>query len=85
MNNENPELYAVLDRDVTFSAPLQYFMQAKVRISKQGQLTATPAEGNGSGDYANLVDSDAFMELPLEQNNFKKGEAFRIWPFKKIL
>ena len=45
---------------------------------------ATPVEGNGSGDFANLLDTDAFMELPLEQNNFTKGEVFRIWPFKEI-
>ncbi len=77
--------YAVLDRDVTFTAPLQYFMQVELRLNEQGQLTAIPVEGNGSGDFANLVDSDAFMELPLEQTNFKKGEAYRVWPFKNII
>jgi molybdopterin molybdotransferase len=37
--------------------------------------------GNGSGDFANLVQAAAFMELPLERNNFTKGEVFRIWRF----
>lgn len=77
--------YAVLDKDVTFQAPLQYFMQVKITVSEQGQLLAMPMEGNGSGDFANLLDTDAFMELPQEQSNFKKGEVYRIWPFKRIL
>ena len=42
---------------------------------------ATPIEGNGSGDFANLADTDAFMELPLERSEFKRGEVFKIWPF----
>ena len=77
--------HAVLDADVTFAPPLQYFVQVKITISEQGQLLATPIEGNGSGDFANLLDTDAFMELPMEQTNFRKGEVYRIWPFKKII
>ncbi len=77
--------FAILDKDITFNPSLQYFMQVKVAVNKQAQLIATPAEGNGSGDFANLVDSNAFMELPLEQSNFKKGEVYRIWPFKQII
>ncbi len=79
------KVYAVLDTDVTFNAPMQYFMQVKVPLNELGQLTATPIEGNGSGDFANLLDSDAFMELPMEQNEFKKGEVYPVWPFKKII
>ena len=77
--------YAVLNGDVTFAAPLQYFVQVKLRINEQGQILATPMEGHGSGDFANLLDTDAFMELPLEQSNFKKGEVHRIWPFKQLI
>lgn len=79
------EVYAVLDSDVTFNAPMQYFMQVKVGMNEKGQLIATPVEGNGSGDFANLLDSDAFMELPMGKVNFKEGEAYRIWPFKQIV
>jgi molybdopterin molybdotransferase len=46
---------------------------------------ATPVKGHGSGDFANLLDSDAFMELPMEQTTFSKGEIYRIWPFKSII
>jgi molybdopterin molybdotransferase len=78
-------VYAVLDTDVTFMPPLQYFMQVKIKLDERACLLARPVEGNGSGDFANLLDSDAFMELPMEQSSFKKGEIYRIWPFKKIV
>ena len=74
-------MYAVLDRDYVFKPALKYFLQVQLRIDEKGMLLATPVVGNGSGDFANLVGTDAFMELPLEQNNFTKGEVFRIWQF----
>jgi len=76
--------YAILDEDFTFKPALQYFLQVKLSINDKGRLLATPVEGNGSGDFANLLLTDAFMELPLEGMNFKKGEAFPIWAFKQI-
>lgn len=82
---EQRPLYAILDTDYSFQPELQYFLQVKTTCSQDGKLLATPAEGNGSGDFANLLHTDAFMELPAEQTNFKKGEAYRIWPYKNIL
>jgi molybdopterin molybdotransferase len=76
-------IYAVLDEDFVFNPPLQYFLQVKLHIDEKGCLLAKPTAGNGSGDFANLVDTDAFMELPLERNNFTKGEVFRVWKFKE--
>ena len=77
--------YAVLNEDYSFKPELQYFLQVKIKSSDNGQLVATPHEGNGSGDFVNLLETDAFMELPAEETNFKKGEVYRIWPFKKII
>jgi molybdopterin molybdotransferase len=76
------ELYAALSEDFNFSPPLQYFLQVKLTANRHAQLLAEPTEGNGSGDFANLVDTDAFLELPLDKINFRKGEVFRVWPFK---
>src|SRR6185312_11919696 len=76
---------AVLAQDFSFAPSLQYFLQVKLNLDSDGRLWATPFEGNGSGDFANLEEADAFMELPLERNNFTKGEVFSIWPFKEIL
>ncbi len=79
------ETYAILEEDFTFTATLQYFLQVKLLINKKGELSATPVEGNGSGDFANLLQTDAFMELPLEKNKFKKGDVFRVWAFKNLM
>jgi molybdopterin molybdotransferase len=75
------QLYAALAEDFTFTTALQYFLQVKLHVNEKAQILATPVAGNGSGDFANLLDSDAFMELPLKQNNFIKGEVFKIWKF----
>jgi len=74
-----PPVYAVLNSRYYFHAPLKCFLQVKLHYNEYCQLMATPVEGNGSGDFANLADTDAFMELPLEKNEFKKGEVFKIW------
>lgn len=76
-----PPLYAVLNNSLNFNFPLKYFVQVKLHCNERCQLMATPIEGNGSGDFANLADTDAFMELPMEKDEFKKGEVYRVWPF----
>jgi molybdopterin molybdotransferase len=77
-----PKLYAILDQAFSFKPPLQYFLQVSLQMNQMGQMLATPAEGNGSGDFSNLVETDAFLELPMERDNFNKGEVFRVWPFR---
>jgi molybdopterin molybdotransferase len=60
---------------------LQYYLQVTLQSDKDGRLLASPVEGNGSGDFANLAGTEAFLELPLERSEFKKGEVFRLWRF----
>lgn len=76
---------AMLATDITFMPDLRYFLQVHVSIGNDGRLIAKPLTGNGSGDFANLTEANAFMELPEEINEFKQGDVYRIWPFKKIL
>ncbi len=78
---ESRSVYAILDQDFNFKPALKYFLQVKLYFSEQGQILAKPIEGNGSGDFTNLADTDAFIELPMEKDEFKKGEVFRIWNF----
>ncbi|WP_027375314.1 MULTISPECIES: molybdopterin molybdotransferase MoeA [Chryseobacterium] len=78
---ENPCQWAVLHNDIEFSVPLQYFAQVKLRVNDLGQLTAESVNTNGSGDFSHLADTDAFIELPLEQNIFKKGDVYKIWRY----
>lgn len=70
--------YVALAEDFKFKANLQYFLQVKLTCKTNGQVTAKPIAGRGSGDLANLADVDGFMELPAEKMEFKKGE---IYPF----
>ena len=77
--------YAILDHDVYFHPELKYFLQVSLQVSQEGKLLAKPIEGNGSGDFANLADTNAFMELPLDKSDFKKGEVYRIYPFNGII
>lgn len=77
--------YAILATEVNFKPDLQYFAQVKLACNEKGQLTATPVEGNGSGDFANLLAADAFMELPRGKDKFEAGEAYPVWPFKAFL
>ena len=83
--NQKPAVYAVLGQDFAFKPDLQYFLQVKLRFSDKGQIIAEVIEGNGSGDFANLADTDAFIELPKGREEFKKGEVYRIWPFKQLI
>ena len=66
---------AILSENFYFKPDLTYFLQVKV-AQKEGQLLATPIKGRGSADLANLIDSDAFLELPDDRSNFTKGEVF---------
>ena len=68
---------AILAENVSFKPDLVYFLQVKLS-AKNGNLIATPIQGNGSGDLASLVHADAFIQLPNDKSEFKSGEVFKI-------
>ncbi|MGB5274516.1 MAG: molybdopterin molybdotransferase MoeA [Flavobacteriaceae bacterium] len=68
--------YAILGREVTFSPKLTYFLEAKIESDPKGALYARPIVGNGSGDFANLVNTDGFLVLPDNKTVFRAGEAY---------
>ncbi len=76
--------YAILGTEFSFAPALQYFLQVQLKSDREGRLIAFPAEGNGSGDLANLAVSNAFMELPMEENNFTKGRVYPVWQYGRI-
>ncbi|HWA35106.1 MAG TPA: molybdopterin molybdotransferase MoeA, partial [Cyclobacteriaceae bacterium] len=83
MGCENPAQYAKLGAELEFKQPLTYFLQVRVK-NDQGVLTAFPQEGGGSGDFTNLIKVDGFLELPLDKDHFKKGDAFPFIPFRNF-
>ncbi|TVZ56465.1 molybdopterin molybdochelatase [Lutibacter sp. Hel_I_33_5] len=72
---------AILGEAISFKPNLTYFLQVKLE-SKFGHLVTFPIKGNGSGDLASLVKTDAFIQLPKEQIEFKKGEVFPIIKYR---
>ena len=68
---------AILAENVTFKPNLTYFLQVQLSY-RYGHLIATPIAGNGSGDLASLVNTDAFIQLPAGQTEFEKGAVFPI-------
>lgn len=79
---ENEQLMTELAEDFTFKPELTFFLQVKLSYSVNGKILASPVEGHGSGDLANLVEADAFLELPLERSLFKKGEVFKVFVYR---
>lgn len=78
------ERKAVLSMDFSIKTNLTYFLQVKTYIDHEGRLIATPVIGRGSGDHANLLVCNSFLELPGGINIFKKGEVFNLIPFREI-
>ncbi|AMC11773.1 molybdopterin biosynthesis protein MoeA [Lutibacter profundi] len=74
LNFENQN-EAILNEDFYFKPNLTYFLQVKI-TQINGNIYATPVKGRGSADLVNLVDADAFLELPDNRSNFIKGEVF---------
>lgn len=77
-----PASSAILAKDVSFAAPLTYFVQVSVR-NEAGCVMAYPLPGGGSGDFANLKNVTGFLELPPEKNEFKAGEVFPYISFRE--
>jgi molybdopterin molybdotransferase len=84
MGLDTPPVFVRLGSDVQFNQPLTYFLQVRLK-NEHGILTAYPEEGGGSGDFTNLKKADGFIELPLDGNQFRKGEVFPFIPFRQTL
>lgn len=74
---------AQLDQDISFTPDLTYLAQVKIDII-EGAIVATPIQGHGSGDLANLVDADGFIELPRGKDIFRKGELYTLYPYRTL-
>jgi len=74
--------YAILTEEVFFKPDLTYLLQVKIDYDESGKLLAHPTHGHGSGDLANLVQADGFLELPEGKNVYQKGEAYKLWRYR---
>ena len=65
--------FASLTADVTFKPKLTNFLPVKLLSNAAGQVLAMPVHTNTSGDFASLSGTDGYVELALEQSEFKSG------------
>jgi molybdopterin molybdotransferase len=75
------EEQVILDKSVFFKPNIAYFVPVKTYF-QNGKMMATPFEGSGSADFANLTDCDGFVELPADNQEFKAGEVFGFVRFR---
>ncbi len=67
--------FASLTADVTFTPQLTNFLPVKLISNASGQVLAMPVHTNTSGDFAALSGTDGYVELALEQTEFKSGTS----------
>jgi molybdopterin molybdotransferase len=79
LNQKEEEV--VLDKNVFFKPNITYFVPVKTYF-QNGKIMATPFEGSGSADFANLTDCDGFVELPADGQEFRIGERFEFIRFR---
>lgn len=72
---------AALATAVTFRPPLAWFLPVRLSSGPSAELLATPDPSNTSGDFAGLIGTDGFLELPAEKSEFPAGTIapFRPW------
>jgi molybdopterin molybdotransferase len=72
---------AALAAPVTFRPKLAYFLPVRLAGGPGAARLAVPEPGNTSGDFAGLVGTDGFVELPADPGEFPAGfvASFRAW------
>jgi len=64
---------------VTFKPKLARLLPVTLKSGPRAELQAQPDPDNTSGDFAGLVDTDGFVELPAGQDEFPAGYVARFW------
>lgn len=73
--------FAALASPTSFKAPLAWLLPVVLTVSPEGHRTARPAPFNTSGDFAGLVGTDGFVELPPGPRDFPAGTVARFHPW----
>ena len=76
-----PIRMVALTEPVTFKPQLAYFLPVKLESGPHAELCAKPDASNTSGDFAGLLATDGFLELPAGLAEFPAGTLapFRPW------
>jgi molybdopterin molybdotransferase len=76
-----PRRLASLVRPAVFAPKLTCFLPVVLECGPGPGLLAAPAPGNTSGDFAGLIGTDGFVELPPEPDEFPAGTVAPFWPW----
>ncbi len=74
-----PRRTAALAEPVTFAPKLAYFLPVSLSSGPRAELLAAPVATNTSGDFAGLIGTDGFVELPAERSQFPVGTVVPFW------
>ena len=77
--NPRPRLLAALAEAVTFKLRLACLLPVRISSGPRAELLASPVAVGSSGDFAGLVDTDGFVELPAEADEFPEGTVAPFW------
>ncbi len=69
----------VLTQALAFKPPLAWLLPVAVSSDPAGRRLARPAPFNTSGDFAGLVGTDGFVELPAGPRDFPEGTVARFY------
>jgi molybdopterin molybdotransferase len=74
-------LLAALAQPVSFRPKLAWLLPVRLSSGPRAELLATPGGVGTSGDFAGLVDTDGFVELPAAEDEFPAGyiAPYRGW------
>jgi molybdopterin molybdotransferase len=83
LGNASVTPQAILQNDVTIKSNLTFFLPVIIQL-KDGNLLAHPAPNNGSGDFASLAAMDAWLEIPENSKEIKKGFIGHLIPLNPL-
>lgn len=78
-----PVRQAVLDQEVRYAPPLTWFLPVVRGDETDGVVRVSPNPFNTSGDFASLIGTDGFLELPADQTVFPAGTVARFWEWER--
>jgi molybdopterin molybdotransferase len=71
--HRRPAALAALATPFRFRPKLACLLPVRLASDAEARALATPVPGNTSGDFAGLVETDGFVELPAELDEFPAG------------
>jgi molybdopterin molybdotransferase len=80
--NSPPRRPAALGAPAPALAELASFLPVRLAGGPRGERLAVPVPTNTSGDFARLVGTDGFVELPPSPGPFPEGTLAPFWPWE---